>query len=157
VISRILAASAYAGAAFLFGVALGERGELGAVQHLFRFVIPIATVVLMFVSRQGRVQVLLTGALMLIGVVIGQRQFDHAWEDCRRNAAIVRSALIEHHTRNGGYPARLEELAIELPCRCGFRDTILHYLSNERGFKLWYTNDRQTFTATERSSGRPPT
>jgi hypothetical protein len=157
VISRVIAASAYAGAAFLFGVALGERGELGPVQHLFRFVIPIATIVLMFVSRQGRVQVFFTGAVMLAGVIIGQQQFARAWEDCRRRAPIVRIALIEYHARNGGYPARLEELSIELPCRCGFRDTILHYLSNERGFTLWYTNDRQTFTATERSSGRTPT
>lgn len=156
-ISRLIAASAYAGAAFLFGVALGERGELGPVQHLFKFVIPIATIVLMFVSRQGRVQVFVTGAVMLIGVILGQRQFARAWEDCQRRAPIVRSALIEHHARNGGYPARLEELSIELPCRAGFRDTILHYLSNERGFTLWYTNDRETVTATERSSGRSPT
>ena len=156
-ISRLIAASAYAGAAFLFGVALGERGELGPVQHVFRFVIPIATIVLLFVSRQGRVQVVATGAVMLIGLTIGQRQFVRAWEDCQRRAPIVRSALVEHHARNGGYPARLEELPIELPCRCGFRETILHYLSNERGFKLWYTNDRQTVTATERSSARSQT
>lgn len=156
-ISRVLAASAYAGAAFLFGLALGERGELGAVQHVFRFVIPIATLVLLFVSRQGRVQVFVTGAVMLIGVTLGQQHFERAWDDCLRRAPIVRDALLDHHARNGGYPARLEELSIELPCRCGFRDTILHYLSNDRGFKLWYTNDRETFTATERSSGRSPT
>jgi hypothetical protein len=149
VISRLIAASAYAGAAFLFGVALGERGELGPVQHLFRFVIPIATIVLMFVSRQGRVQVLATGAAMLVGVWIGQQQFARAWEDCVRRAPIVRTALLEHHARNGGYPARLEELPIELPCRCGFRNTILHYLSNERGFTLWYTNDRERRIATD--------
>ena len=156
-ISRLIAASAYAGAAFLFGVARGERGEFGPVQHLFRFVIPIATVVLMFVSPQGRVQVLATGAVMLAGVFIGQQQFARAWEDCLRRAPVVRTALLQHHARTGGYPARLEELRIELPCRCGFRDTILHYLSNERGFRLWYTNDRETFTATERSSVRSRT
>jgi hypothetical protein len=157
VISRLIAASAYAGAAFLFGIALGERGELGAVQHLFRFVIPIATLVLIFVSRQGRVQVFATGAAMLAGVLIGQQQFARAWEDCVRGAPVVRTALLDHHARTGGYPSRLEELSIELPCRCGFRNTILHYLSNERGFTLWYTNDRQTFSATERSSSRSPT
>lgn len=151
-ISRLIAASAYAGAAFLFGVALGERGELGPVQHLFKFVIPIATIVLMFVSRQGRVQVLVTGAMMLVGVTIGQQQFTQAWEDCQRRAPIVRSALLDFHARNNGYPARLEELPIELPCRCGFRDTILHYLSNERGFKLWYTNDRETRVLTDRET-----
>ena len=156
-ISRLIAASAYAGAAFLFGVAIGERGELGPVQHVFRFVIPIATLVLLFVSRQGRVQVLATGAAILIGLHLGQQQFARAWEDCLRRAPIVRNALLEHHARNGGYPARLEELPIELPCRCGFRETILHYLSNERGFTLWYTNDRETFTATERASVRSQT
>ena len=153
-ISRVIAASVYAGAAFLFGVALGERGELGPVQHIFKLVIPIASIVLMFVSRQGRAHVLFTGAAMLIGLTIGQRQFERAFDDCRNRAHIVRTALIEHHASNGGYPARLEELSIELPCRAGFRKTILHYLSNDRGFKLWYTNDRETFTATERSSVR---
>ncbi len=149
--SRLIAASAYAGAAFLFGVAIGERGELGPVQHVFKFVIPIATIVLMFVARQGRVLVLLTGAAMLVGVTIGQQHFERAWEDCQRRAPMVRSALIEHHARTGGYPARLEELSIELPCRCGFRNTILHYLSNERGFTLWYTNDRQKHVLSSRA------
>lgn len=148
--SRLIAASAYAGAAFLFGVALGERGELGPVQHVFRFVIPIATIVLIFVSRQGRLQVLVTGAVMLAGLILGQQQFDRAWEDCLRRAPIVRTALLEHHARTGGYPARLEELPLELPCRCGFRETILHYLSNDRGFRLWYSNDRETRVITDR-------
>jgi hypothetical protein len=152
-LSRLIAASAYAGAAFLFGVSLGERGELGAVQHVFKFVIPIATIVLTIVSRHARVQVLATGAAMLIGVILGQQQFARAWEDCLRRAPIVRTALLEHHTRNGGYPARLEELHLELPCRCGFRKTILHYLSNDRGFRLWYSNDRETRVLTDRSSG----
>lgn len=156
VISRLIAVSAYAGAASLFGMALGERGELGAVQHIFRFAIPIVTIVLLFVARRGRVQVLLTGVAMLGGVIVGQQQFERAWEECQRQAPTVRAALIQHHARKGGYPSRLEELSIELPCRAGFRNTILHYLSNERGFKLWYTNDRQTVTATERSSGRSP-
>ncbi|HEU4888330.1 MAG TPA: hypothetical protein VFV49_10610 [Thermoanaerobaculia bacterium] len=150
-LSRLIAASAYAGAAFLFGVALGERGELGPVQHVFRFVIPIATIVLMIVAKQGRLQVLATGAAMLAGVVIGQQQFERAWEDCLRRAPIVRTALLEHHARTGGYPARLEELPLELPCRCGFRETILHYLSNDRGFRLWYSNDRETRVITERN------
>ena len=80
---------------------------------------------------------------MFVGVLLGQQQFARAWDDCRARAPIVRTALVDYHARNGGYPARLEELPIELPCRCGFRDTILHYLSNERGFKLWITNDRE--------------
>lgn len=150
--SRLIAASAYAGAAFLFGVSLGERGELGAVQHVFKFVIPIATVVLTIVSRNARLQVLATGAAMLAGVIIGQQQFARAWEDCLRRAPIVRAALLEHHARNGGYPARLEELPLELPCRCGFRRTILHYLSNDRGFRLWYSNDRETKVLTDREA-----
>lgn len=152
--SRVAAALAYAGAAFLFGVALGERGELGAVQHVFRVVIAISTIVLFFISRRGRVQVILTGAAILTGVVLGQQHFERAWLDCAARAEGVRLALIEHQSRSGEYPARLEELEMKLPCSCAFRTTILHYLSNDRGFKLWYTNDRETFTATERSSIR---
>jgi hypothetical protein len=145
--SRFVAALAYAGAAFLFGVALGERGELGFVQHLFLLVIPLSTLVLAVVTRQGRANVLLTGAVMFAGVVVGQQQFERAWSDCLWRAESVRSALL---ATNGDYPARLEELTIELPCRCGFRTTILHYLSNDRGFRLWFTNDRQRHVATDK-------
>ena len=87
---------------------------------------------------------------MLAGVILGQQQFNRAWDDCARRAPIVRAALLEHHARNGGYPARLQELPLQLPCRCGFRDTILHYLSNDRGFRLWYSNDREQHVATDR-------
>lgn len=158
-LSRLIAALAYAGAAFLFGVLLGERGELGVVQYLFGAVIPLATLIMTFLAKQGRVYVFATGIAMLGGLFLGQRQFERAWTDCVARATNVRRALIDFHARHDGYPSRLEELAIELPCRCGFRKTILHYLSNERGFRLWYTNDRETviLTASEKSSGRPRT
>ncbi len=154
-LSRLIAALAYAGAAFLFGIVLGERGELGFVQYVFTGVIPTATIILAIVARQGRAYVLATGMAMLAGLRIGQHQYERAWHDCLVRAETVRTALV---AREGDYPARLEELGIELPCRCGFRKTILHYLSNDRGFRLWFTNDRQTLVATDRmafnSSGR---
>lgn len=148
-ISRLIAALAYAGAAFLFGVALGERGELGVVQYVFAAVIPLATIVMTIVAKQGRAYVLFTGAMLLGGLLIGQRQFARAWDDCIARAETVRVALL---ARAGDYPSRLEDLEMELPCRCGFRTTILHYLSNERGFRLWYSNDRETIMLN--SSGR---
>ncbi len=154
-IGRYLAAPVYAGAAFLFGMALGERGELGVVQHLFTAVIPAATVVMAFVAKQGRAYVAATGLAILAGLLLGQRQFDRAWRECITSGERVRAALL---ATNGEYPPRLEDLGIELPCRCGFRSTILHYLSNERGFRLWMTNDRETFAATNKrpftASGR---
>ena len=161
-LSRLIAALAYAGAAFLFGVLLGERGELGFVQHVFLAVIPLATIVLAVVSRGARIPVLATGIALLGGVLLGQQQFERAWNDCAQRAELVRSALLEHHARHGGYPSRLEELPLALPCGAGLRDTILHYLSNERGFRLWYSNDREhriathrgTFTASGTSSDR---
>jgi len=146
-ISRLIAALAYAGAAFLFGVALGERGELGFVQYVFVSVIPATTLVLAIFTKQGRAYVLATGIAMLGGLLLGQRQYERAWHDCLARAEIVRTALV---ARQGDYPARLEDLGIELPCRCGFRLTILHYLSNDRGFRLWFTNDRERFGATDR-------
>ncbi|HYO77366.1 MAG TPA: hypothetical protein VE010_12955 [Thermoanaerobaculia bacterium] len=155
-LSRFIAALAYAGAAFLFGVSLGERGELGVVQHLFAGISPITAIVLAIVAKRGRVYVIATGVVMLAGLLIGQRQFDAAWRDCIANGERVRTALL---ARDGDYPARLEELEIALPCRCGFRATILHYLSNDRGFRLWMTNDRETWMATDRrpftASGKP--
>jgi hypothetical protein len=149
-LSRLIIALTYSGAAFLFGILLGERGELGLVQHVFKFVIPIATIVMAVAAPQGRIAVVATGLAMMGGVLLGQQQFARAWDDCTLRAHTVRSALIEHYDRNGGYPSRLEELPITIPCRAGFRDTVLHYLSNDRGFRLWYSNDRQRVAATER-------
>ena len=160
----LLTLLAYAGIAFLFGMALGERGELGAVQHVFLIVIPVATIVLAAVARKGRAAVALTGAVMLAGLLLGRQQFQHAWEGCPAEAERVRQALLRHHATAGSYPTRLEDLGIDLPCRCGLRRTILHYLSNERGFRLWISNDaeawsgteRSPFTASGRSSAPPP-
>ena len=149
-LSRLIVALTYSAAAFLFGMLLGERGELGLVQHVFKTVIPIATIVMAIVTPQGRIAVLATGLAMMGGVLLGQQQFARGWDDCTLRAHTVRTALIAHHARTGNYPSRLEELPIELPCRAGFRRTVLHYLSNDRGFRLWYSNDRQRIAATER-------
>ena len=156
-LSRLIAALAYAGAAFLFGVVLGERGELGIVQKLFVWVIPITTLLLtVFTKPPGRPYVLATGLMMLAGVVLGQRQFARAWDECRTRGYEVRDALVRYDAQHDGYPARLEDLGIAIPCRCGFRTTILRYLSNERGFRLWMTNEREivTFENRLRTSGR---
>jgi hypothetical protein len=155
-LSRLIAALANAGAAFLFGLALGQRGELGVVQLVFAVTIPLSAVILaIFAKRDGRAYVVATGLAMLAGQQMGQRQFATAWEDCTVRAESVRAALL---ATDGDYPARLEELPMTLPCRAGFRTTILHYLSNDRGFRLWYTNDRERHVATDRrpftASGR---
>jgi hypothetical protein len=152
----LIAAMVYAIVAFLFGRALGERGELGIVQYLFAGVIPLATVVLTIVAKRNRLLVFLTGAAMLAGVLLGQRQFARAWENCLTEGVALRAKIVAYHTVNERYPSRLEELEGDVPCRCGMRATILHYLSNDRGFRLWMTNDRETilFTASGRSSIR---
>ena len=143
-LSRLIAALAYAGAAFFFGMLLGERGELGIVQQVFNWVIPIATLVLTLVSKRGsRANVLLTGAAIFAGVLLGQSQFERAWSECLTRGYEVRDALVRFQSEHDDYPARLEELEIDIPCRCGFRKTILRYLANERGFRLWMTNDRR--------------
>jgi hypothetical protein len=150
-ISRLIAASAYAGAAFLFGLALGERGELGFVQYLFAATIPLAAAIIAFFAKSGRLDTLATGAAMLAGLLLGQQQFARAWRDCPARAERVRAAVLAHYTRSGDYPPTLAELPLrELPCRCGFRKTILHYHANERGFRLWMSNDFERRVATDR-------
>ena len=142
-LSHLIAALAYAGAAFLFGLSLGERGELGVVQQLFTWIIPVATVALTIVTRAaGRPYVLLTGLTVFAGLLLGQRQFDRAWNECLTRGYEVRAAIVRYHAQHETYPARLEDLDTTLPCRCGLRKTILRYLSNERGFRLWMTNER---------------
>ena len=144
-LSRIIAALAYAGAAFLFGIAIGERGELGVVQYIFLLVIPVATFVLVLFSRQARAEVALTGLAMLAGVWLGQLAFARAFEACRTRAPILRAAIIEHHARTGDYPARLQDLKTGLPCDCILRKTILHYFGGDRGFVLWMTNGAKRY------------
>ncbi|HUP60048.1 MAG TPA: hypothetical protein VNA69_06475 [Thermoanaerobaculia bacterium] len=176
-LSRIIAALAYAGAAFLFGILLGERGELGIVQNVFMIVIPVATIVFAFFSqggrtsrpprqeadetsalRNGRFEVVLTGLALFAGLSIGQRAFARAFAECPSRAAPLRAAIIEHRARTGDYPTRLKDLDIPLPCGCVLRRTILRYNSNERGFRLWMTNDREVVViASERSSARSDT
>jgi hypothetical protein len=114
------------------------------VHQAFAYVIPFVTLVLTFVTKRGsRANVLLTGAAICAGVLLGQLQFRRAWDDCLTRGYVVRDALVRYDAQHDGYPARLEELGIEIPCRCGFRKTILRYLANERSFKLWMTNDRK--------------
>ena len=143
-LSRIIAASAYAGAAFLFGLALGERGELGAVQYVFTFAIPIATIVLAVFAKQGRIDVFVTGLAMFTGLYLGQQAFARAFAECPSRAASVRSAVTQYRERTGDYPPRLRDLNIDLPCDCVIRKTILHYAASDRGVKLWITNDVRT-------------
>lgn len=158
-ISSLLAALAYAGAAFLFGVALGERGELGVVQTVFGIVIPMATYVLALMAKPPRrPNVLMTGLAMFAGLTVGVHRFNRAWDECVTRGGLVRSAVVRYHEEHDAYPARLEELPIELPCRCLMRSTILHYISNERGFRLWMTDDEQTidFNSSSGKSSGPP-
>ena len=159
-VSRLIAALAYAGAAFLFGLSLGERGELGFVQHIFVAVIPIATIILIWRSRGARAEVAFTGLVMLGGVLLGQRAYREAFAECPAKVDRVQTALAKFRAEHDDYPARLEDLGIDLPCDCRLRKTILHYLSNDRAYKLWISDDRATlnFTASGRSSSRssPP-
>lgn len=138
---------------------MGERGELGIVQYIFMAVIPATTIVLTLKARHARFEVMLTGAAMLAGLFLGQRAFREAYAECGTKGQIVVEALVSYRAAHDDYPSRLEELDLDLPCDCILRDTILHYLSNERAFRLWITNDRQTvtFTASGRSAGRSPT
>ena len=156
---RLLPLLIYLAISFLFGIALGERGELGIVQYVFIAVIPVATLILAWLSRGARFDVFLTGLAMLAGLLLGQRAFREAFAECPASGEIVRSAIVQYRAHHGDYPSRLEDLDIELPCDGLLRDTVLHYLSNERAFRLWITNDRSTvtFTASGRASDPPPT
>jgi hypothetical protein len=147
----LLAALAPAGAAFLFGVALGERGELGFVQYLFLGGIPAAVLVMAWFAKHARRQILTIGFAMVAGLFVGQREFARAYDECVQRSTQVRDAIERYEDEHGEYPQRLSDLPIDLPCDCLMRDTILHYFSNERGYRLWFTNDFEKVTATGRS------
>lgn len=140
-------------------MALGERGELGFVQNIFAAVIPTATIVLAWISRGGRFNVILTGAAMLGGLFLGQQSFRRAWSECLDRGQEVAIAVTKHRNETGDYPPRLEQVYDDVPCECIVRDTILHYLSNDRAYRLWITDERSTwtFTASGRSASRSPT
>lgn len=142
VLRRLIAALASAGAAFLFGVALGERGELGAVQYIFLAGIPIAIIVIARFARRARVEVLWIGTALVLGLIVGQQAFARAYDDCVARGHVVREAIEAWHKKHGDYPPRLASLALtDPPCGCLLRKTILHYFQNDRGYRLWFTND----------------
>ena len=145
-LSRIIAALAYAGAAFLFGLATGERGELGFVQHVFTVVIPLTAIVLTFVVPHGRINVLFTGLAMWTGLYLGQTAFKRAFDECPTRAPAVRAAIVQHRMQTGDYPPRLRDLKMDLPCDCILRKSILHYAASDRGVRLWITNDARTMS-----------
>jgi hypothetical protein len=149
--SRLIAALAYAGAAFFFGLVLGERGELGVVQYAFLIGVPVAAIVLAAFAKRARFEVLFTGTAMVIGLVAGQRSFERAFHECSDAMPKVNAAIRRHTEKHGEYPADLTKLGIEIPCECILRDTILHYSMNERSYRLWYTNDVVMITATEKT------
>ncbi|HEX7707548.1 MAG TPA: hypothetical protein VF701_13920 [Thermoanaerobaculia bacterium] len=160
---RLIIVSLYTGIAFLFGLGLGVRGELGFVQHIFTVVVPLATLILAIYAKRGRLKVGLTGVAMLGGLLLGQVQFERGWQDCIVRGERVRDALLDHSNTSGFYPSRLEDLDIALPCRAGLRTTILHYISKGQSYHLWFSNDSERWAATERvpfrsigrSAGRP--
>lgn len=151
---RLIAALAYAGAAFFFGLALGERGELGVVQYAFLIGVPAAAVILATFARHARIEVLLAGAAMFAGVSLGQQSFRNAFEECIRRGPEVHAAIRRHTARHGEFPPDLQAIAIELPCACILRDSILHYAHNERSYRLWFTDDRITHSATDKAGFR---
>lgn len=150
--SRLIAGLAYAGAAFLFGLALGERGELGVVQYAFLIGVPVAAIVLATFARHARVEVLLGGAAMFAGLVTGQQSFERAFAECMVEAPKINAAIQRYTKDRGEYPPDLTKLEVDLPCECILRDTILHYAQNERSYRLWFTNDIVTISATDKSS-----
>ena len=152
--ARFIAALVYAGAALLFGLALGERGELGVVQYAFLIGVPAAAVILATFARQARIEVLFAGAAMFVGVALGQQSFRSAFEECIQRGPEVHAAIRRHTARHGEFPPDLRTLAIDLPCACILRDSILHYAHNERSYRLWFTNDRVTHSATDKAGFR---
>lgn len=149
--SRLIAALAIAGAAFLFGLALGERGELGAVQYVFLAGIPAGTLAIAGFARQSRPEVLFSGLAMFAGLVVGQQAFARAFDECIGRAPAVQRAIADYTGKRGDYPHVLADLEIDLPCDCVLRDSILHYAYNERNYRLWFTDDRQTYSGTNRA------
>lgn len=149
----MIAALAPAGAAFLFGIALGERGEIGAVQYVFLGVIPFAVAVIAWFAQRKRRLVLAIGVALMAGLITGQQAFARAYEECLTRGPAVRDAIEAHVKRTGEYPLRLADLQLtEKPCSCVFRETILHYFHNERGYRLWFTNDFRQVNLTGRRS-----
>ena len=149
-IRRLTAALALAGAAFLFGVALGERGELGVVQYVFLGGVPVAALVLASFARRARIEVILGGAAMFAGVVIGQQAFRDAFAECIEKGPVVHAAIQRYTREHGEFPHDLEKLGIDLPCECLLRKSILHYAHNERSYRVWFTNDFATHSATDK-------
>lgn len=123
--------------ALLIGLALGERGELGAARTIYAAGIPIILGVFAWRSH-ARVGLAVFSFAMFAGLGIGWLSWNRAYEDCTSNADTVRASLDGYFLTHHRYPDHLGELPAKPPCRCLTRPTILHYSHDNWGYKLWY-------------------
>lgn len=88
--------------------------------------------------------------LFAVAFYLGDVSFYHAYNSCIERAEDIRTALSEFQTKNGNYPAVLDELNTPLPCSRCLRDTILEYESDGSHYKIWFKDWLVEHSATDK-------
>ena len=79
---------------------------------------------------------LLFAACGLVAQQLGSNEQARAFNQCVEQAETVRLALADYHQARGYFPAALEDLPMELPCKPRFGSTLLRYTQTQVGYQL---------------------
>lgn len=94
---------------------------------------------------------LLFAACGLVVQELGSNEQARAFNQCIEQAETVRLALADFHRARGYFPAALEDLPMDLPCKPRFGSTLLRYTQTQAGYQLSF-GSFVTHSASERDA-----
>lgn len=89
---------------------------------------------------QVRVTLLAAGLLFVGGWSAGQTSAGKAFDDCLSRGEEVRLALADYRLQHGRFPARLADLAVDLPGWRLLRPSLWSYQPREGDYRLSFSN-----------------
>ena len=132
---------------------LGEAGK--GLFQFFPYMVGLAGLVTVphLISKKWKYRTL-SGFTFLIlfsaAFYMGDISFYRAYNICGEEAEEIRTALSEYKTKNGNYPAVLDDLNMPLPCSRCLRGTILEYESTGSNYKVWFKDWLVEHSATDK-------
>lgn len=99
---------------------------------------------------QVRITMLVAALIFIGGWSAGQSSARKAFDDCLSRGEEVRSALRAYRLQHGRFPARLADLAIELPGRRALRPALWTYQLQDGDYRLSFANTRVRHVANAR-------
>lgn len=132
---------------------LGEAGR--GIFQMAPYLIGVIGIVAIYypISRRWKYRILF-GLIFIVfyatGFYLGDLSFYRAYKKCVEDAEQIRTAIADFKTKNGKYPATLDDLNMPLPCKRCLRGTILEYESTASNYKIWFKDWLVEYSATDK-------